>query len=687
MSIERLGPYEILRRLGRGGMGTVYEGVNLETGETAAVKLLSLGLAQESGFRQRFEAEIETLRKLNHPNIVRLFGFGEQDDQLFYAMELVRGSSIEDHLGQGRRFDWREAVHIAVETCHALRHAHDRGVVHRDIKPGNLLLTDEGHVKLSDFGIARLFGNVRLTGPGSVLGTAEYMAPEQAEARPVDHRADLYSLGAVVYVLLARRPLFSGKSFAEIVQQQRFERPAPLRQHAADVPAELEQIVAQLLDKEPERRIPNAAVLARRLETMERALTLARATEEELPVVRIANPSYDDSAGRPIPAARLGPDPAPGSNGLTPPSSAGADQDREVDLLASTNELTMPPLGSAEGRREGESPFEPAEVAPAPDARVPHPVVAPDNAGQSPAPVRPPVPTTLAAPVERRAIRSSADHARPANHFTPVSPGELDRPEPGRSPAPWISAQTWALIAGLLVVGLAAWYMLQPLSADALYDRVLAETGGGQKDSPLAEEHIYQFLDRFPGDSRCDPLREQLRAMELDRLDRKIELRAKGIEKRDPLQPVESDYLEAVNYSRLDPALGAAKFQALLDLYGPRQEWAGRVGQCLALARRRLEQIRKQIDEQAAEQGPLLQARLDQADQLRATDPARAEAVYRAVIELYQGRPWAADAVRRARAALEKNHRTTTFTPSSTTSALPWAVTRIGTCRQPLPSW
>ena len=120
MDIEWLGPYQIVGKLGRGGMGTVYEGVHRETGEPAAVKLLSAALAQEEGFRVRFEAEIETLRKLNHPNIVRLFGFGEQEGHLFYAMELVDGNSLEEELRRGRRFDWREVARIGIEICRAL---------------------------------------------------------------------------------------------------------------------------------------------------------------------------------------------------------------------------------------------------------------------------------------------------------------------------------------------------------------------------------------------------------------------------------------------------------------------------------------------------------------------------------------------------------------------------------------
>ena len=178
MQLEQLGPYKIVKKLGRGGMGTVYEAINVQTNEPAAVKLLTPHLADEEGFRERFGTEIETLKKLKHPNIVRLLGYGIQDGHPYYAMELVPGSNLEDELQAGRRFEWRETTRAAIKLCRALKHAHDHGVIHRDLKPANLLLTPEGDIKLTDFGIARLFGNTRLTSEGGLIGTAEYMAPE-----------------------------------------------------------------------------------------------------------------------------------------------------------------------------------------------------------------------------------------------------------------------------------------------------------------------------------------------------------------------------------------------------------------------------------------------------------------------------------------------------------------------------
>ncbi len=280
MTPEQLGPYRIGRQLGRGGMGAVYEGLNVDTDEPAAIKILSATLAHEPDFRQRFEAEIETLRKLYHPNIVQLFGFGEQDEYLFYAMELVDGNSLEEELRRGRCFDWREVARIGIETCRALRHAHDRGIIHRDIKPANLLLSKDNRVKLSDFGIAQLFGNTRLTAAGSVLGTAEYMAPEQADARPVGPRSDLYSLGGVLYCLVARRPPFRARSLPEMLDKHRSAQPDPPSRYASETPAELDHIILQLLEKDPEKRVVNATLVSRRLEAMLRALSVQPSTQE-----------------------------------------------------------------------------------------------------------------------------------------------------------------------------------------------------------------------------------------------------------------------------------------------------------------------------------------------------------------------------------------------------------------------
>src|SRR3989304_6072448 len=181
MQLTRLGPYEINKPLGKGGMGSVYAATDTQTGQRVAIKALTPHLAMAEGFRERFEAEIESLKTLRHEGIVRLYGYGEQDGLLFYSMELIVGNSLEDELRAGRRFDWREVTDVAIQLCGALKHAHDHGIIHRDIKPANILFADERRVKLADFGIARLFGTASsLTTSGGGLGTADYMSPAPA---------------------------------------------------------------------------------------------------------------------------------------------------------------------------------------------------------------------------------------------------------------------------------------------------------------------------------------------------------------------------------------------------------------------------------------------------------------------------------------------------------------------------
>src|SRR5215813_14097471 len=284
MQLTRLGPYEIEKPLGKGGMGSVYAAVDSQTGQRVAIKALSPQLAMAEGFRERFEAEIESLKTLKHEGIVRLYGYGEQDGVLFYSMELVDGTSLDDELKAGRRFNWREVTNIAIQLSLALKHAHDHGIVHRDIKPANVLLYDDEKLKLADFGIARLFGTNQLTTAGGVLGTADYMSPEQADGRPVTARCDQYSLGGVMYALLTGRPPFRATNLPQMLQLQRFAKPEPVRAFAPDTPEQLEHLIAQLLAKDPGERFPNTQVLARHLQAMAMALSRPAADDFELPM-------------------------------------------------------------------------------------------------------------------------------------------------------------------------------------------------------------------------------------------------------------------------------------------------------------------------------------------------------------------------------------------------------------------
>jgi serine/threonine protein kinase len=607
---QQFGPYRLTRQLGRGGMGVVHQGVNVETDEPAAVKILSATLAEEAGFRHRFETEIETLRKLRHPHIVRLFGFGEQDGVLFYAMELVEGKSLDQVLRSGYHFAWPEVAEIGMAVCLALRHAHDRGIVHRDIKPANLLLTADGTAKLADFGIAKLFGHDRMTAVGSILGTIDYMAPEQADARPVGPKSDLYSLGGVLYTLLAGRPPFTAASLPEMLDKHRSAVPDPVGRYCTDVPSEFEAIVAQLLEKSPQERVANAAVLGRKLDVIRQLHSSADVIPP--PEADAQTAGFELSAG----LSRLEEHPS---------------QDQpETRTLAAINKLRT----THDGPVLPQDSLEQTKLTSAFDA------LSDADSGSS---------------SEKDAAGTIAE--KPASRFVSVAEDDLDRPEADEdSNRALISLQTWALAAGLIGAGLMIWYVLRPPDADTLYRRISDVTAQGSIESYRhAEQDMRRFLVLHGSDSRAGLLRRHLSEIELRRLEFRWEFRSgKEIDVREML-PVQRDYVEAIRYVRLDPDRGMAKLRAFFDLYANQTNLAGPVdtssptGQCLELARRRLRQLDLQVRQSSDDRLTLIQARLDRADEIALSDPDKARAIRDAVVELYGGKTWAEDAVRRAR--------------------------------------
>src|SRR5262249_9466130 len=214
---ERLGKWIIYKELGRGGMGRVYLANEEIGGRRAAIKILAAELAQDVRFLQRFQREIDILSRLEHPNIVRFYESGLENGLYFYAMEYVEGESLDEVLHRDGRLPWPEVLDAALQICPALKHAHDHGIIHRDLKPPNLLRTAAGVIKLTDFGIAKAFASTQLTSTAGVVGTAEFLSPEQAAGKPVTKRSDLYSLGVVLYTLLTGRVPFEGTSFLDLL--------------------------------------------------------------------------------------------------------------------------------------------------------------------------------------------------------------------------------------------------------------------------------------------------------------------------------------------------------------------------------------------------------------------------------------------------------------------------------------
>jgi serine/threonine protein kinase len=257
--------YAISETIGSGGMAVVYRAHDRELGRDVAVKLLAEHLAMNEEFRERFLREGRMAAQLSHANIVEVYDSGEADGRPFLVMEHVDGVTLADELARRGRFPATEAVGLVLQACAGLQHAHEHGLVHRDIKPQNLLVRPDGVLKIADFGIARAIEGTQLTAVGTVLGTAVYAAPEQASGEQVTAVADIYSLGAVLYELIAGRPPFEFETLPELVLKQRAGRVASLKDLVPSVSRRLDEVVLHCLSPEPAARPPSAADLAREL--------------------------------------------------------------------------------------------------------------------------------------------------------------------------------------------------------------------------------------------------------------------------------------------------------------------------------------------------------------------------------------------------------------------------------------
>jgi eukaryotic-like serine/threonine-protein kinase len=256
--------YRIERNVGRGGMAEVFLAHDLLLDRPVALKVLFAEYANDPNFVERFRREAQSAAGLTHPNIVAVYDWGKVNNTYFIAMEFVQGRTLASVLKEKLRLDARQASDIAVDIASALGFAHENGVVHRDIKPGNILIGSMGQVKVADFGIARALGAAvedGLTQTGSVMGTATYLSPEQAQGSQPDPRSDIYSLGVVMYEMVAGRVPFIGDNAVGIAYQQVHGVPPALSEFVTDVPPEFEAIVAKCMAKSAERRYAKAGAL------------------------------------------------------------------------------------------------------------------------------------------------------------------------------------------------------------------------------------------------------------------------------------------------------------------------------------------------------------------------------------------------------------------------------------------
>jgi serine/threonine protein kinase len=259
------GRYELQSRLGRGGMATVFRGSDRVLGRSVAVKVLASTFAKDGTFVERFRREAQAAAGLNHPNVVAVFDTGSDDGVHYIVMEYVEGRTLADVIREEGALPPTRAAEIAATVCRALSSAHEKGMVHRDVKPGNVLLTSDGGVKVADFGIARVVSGEPLTVTGSVMGTASYLSPEQATGSKVDRRSDIYALGCVLYEMLTGRIPFEGDTPVSIVYKHVEEEPTAPSSVNPAVPSALEAVVKRAMAKSPADRYQSADEMARDL--------------------------------------------------------------------------------------------------------------------------------------------------------------------------------------------------------------------------------------------------------------------------------------------------------------------------------------------------------------------------------------------------------------------------------------
>jgi serine/threonine-protein kinase len=273
------GRYNIVRKLGSGGMADVYLAEDQELGRRVAIKILNNRYANDDQFIERFRREAKNAAALNHPNIVSIYDRGEAADTYYIAMEYLDGRTLKELVVGRGPAPVNVAVEYARQVLSGLRFAHRHGIVHRDIKPHNVLVDREGRVKVTDFGIARA-GTSQMTEAGSIVGTAQYLSPEQARGTEVDQRSDLYSLGVVLYELLTGQTPFDGDTPVEIAMKHLSATPRPPSQIRRDVPRELDMVVMRALAKDPAQRYQNADEMEADLERVLRGAPVAAATTD-----------------------------------------------------------------------------------------------------------------------------------------------------------------------------------------------------------------------------------------------------------------------------------------------------------------------------------------------------------------------------------------------------------------------
>jgi serine/threonine protein kinase len=314
--LDQIGRYKIVAKIGQGGTSHVYKGFDATLNRHVAVKTISADMADDPTLQKRFRREAESAARLNHPHIITIYDFGQEQDKLYMAMELLEGVDLKQAIAQGRLRTLEEKLEIMSQICEGLAYAHAHDIVHRDLKPANLYLLPDGQVKIMDFGLARMSGS-DMTRTGLVMGTPHYMSPEQVRGEHVDFRSDVFALGCVFYEILTGKKPFDADSIHSVLYKVMQEEPKPVRELAPDMPPVLQQILDKAMAKRPEQRFQSAVEFGQFLERAQEAIASGRGAET-LPglvppsAVPLASAPAPSAPPPPRPEARMAPVPAPG---------------------------------------------------------------------------------------------------------------------------------------------------------------------------------------------------------------------------------------------------------------------------------------------------------------------------------------------------------------------------------------
>ncbi len=278
------GRYQVIEELGHGGMGRVYKVQDTDIKERVALKLLRPEITLDKEAVERFSNELKLARKISHRNVCRMFDLGKADGTTFITMEFVPGEDLKSFIHRAKQLSIGTAISIARQVCEGLEEAHRQGVVHRDLKPGNIMIDKDGDAKIMDFGIARSLTGRGITGAGVLIGTPEYMSPEQVDGQDVDQRSDLYSLGVILYEMVTGRLPFAGETPLSIAHKQKYEAPVDPKKLNTQLPDDLARIILKCLAKDRDKRFQSAAELGTELGRIAQALpTTERIVAERLP--------------------------------------------------------------------------------------------------------------------------------------------------------------------------------------------------------------------------------------------------------------------------------------------------------------------------------------------------------------------------------------------------------------------